>query len=387
MNRQEITKSVRKVVVKVGSAVIFDKDTGLHRQRIGSIARDVAELERSGKEIVLVTSGAIRAGLRALRGLQGDNSLGIPSKAAAAVGQCQLLRAYAEEFEQVGFQTAQILLIRSDVSHRQRGSDLRRVICELFPLHVIPLGNENDVILKEDPRARVRENDKLASLIGAKIGADAVILLSDVEGLYTGDPSQEDSQRYSLIRQITENMERQARDARGGEGKGGIWQKLQAAKAAVNSSMICIVANGRIEGVLGRIMAGEDIGTMFVPSKPQIRGPHGGSEGVLQAQIVVDQGAKKAILEGGKSLLAAGIIEVRGHFPAGATVSVVSVVSEDRQEIARGQTNYSSSQIYNLRRKHSKVVRDIYGNSAPEEIIHRNSMIIAITWTPNVLAE
>jgi len=385
MNRQEITKSVRKVVVKVGSAVIFDKDTGLHRQRIGSIARDVAELERSGKEIVLVTSGAIRAGLRALRGLQGDNSLGIPSKAAAAVGQCQLLRAYAEEFEQVGFQTAQILLIRSDVSHRQRGSDLRRVICELFPLHVIPLVNENDVILKEDTRERVRENDKLASLIGAKIGADAVILLSDVEGLYTGDPSQEDSQRYSLIREITENMERQARDARGGEGKGGIWQKLQAAKAAVNSNMICIVANGRIEGVLGRIMAGEDIGTMFVPSKPQIRGPHAAdSEGVLQAKIVVDQGAKKAILESGKSLLAAGIIEVRGHFPAGATVSVVS---EDRQEIARGQTNYSSSQIYNLRRKHSKVLRDIYGSSAPEEIIHRNNMIIARTWTPNVLAE
>lgn len=384
MNRQEITKSVKKVVVKVGSAVIFDKDTGLHRQRIGSIARDVAELERSGKEIVLVTSGAIRAGLRALRGLQGDNSLGIPSKAAAAVGQCQLLRAYAEEFERVGFQTAQILLIRSDVSHRQRGSDLRRVICQLFPLHVIPLVNENDVILKEDTRERVRENDKLASLVGAKIGADAVILLSDVEGLYTGDPSQEDSQRYSLIREITENMERQARDARGGEGKGGIWQKLQAAKAAVNSNMICIVANGRIEGVLGRIMAGGDIGTMFVPSKPQIREPHAGSEGLLQAQIVVDQGAKKAILEGGKSLLAAGIIEVRGHFPAGATVSVVS---EDCQEIARGQTNYSSSQIYNLRRKHSKVVRDIYGSSAPEEIIHRNNMIIARTWTPNVLAE
>ena len=118
MNRQEITKSVRKVVVKVGSAVIFDKDVGLDRQKIGSIARDVAELERSGKEVVLVTSGAIRAGLRALRGLQGDNSLGIPSKTAAAVGQCQLLRAYAEEFERVGFQTAQILLIRSDVSHR-----------------------------------------------------------------------------------------------------------------------------------------------------------------------------------------------------------------------------------------------------------------------------
>lgn len=384
MNRQETTKSVRRAVVKVGSAVIFHENRGLDRGNIGNIARDVAELARSGKEIVLVTSGAIRTGLRILRRLQGNSSLEVAGKTAAAVGQSQLLRAYAEEFERFGLQTAQILLIRSDVSHRQRGSDLRRVICQLFSLGVIPLVNENDVILKEDTKERVRENDKLASLIGSKIGADAVILLSDVEGFYDGDPSQEDSKRYSLIREITGSMERQARETRSGKGKGGIWQKLQAARAALNTNTICIVANGRIEGVLGRIMAGEDVGTMFVPSEPEKRGPAGSSEGVLQAQIVVDQGAKKAILEGGKSLLAAGVIEVRGHFPAGATVSIVS---KDRQEIARGQTNYSSSQIYNLRGKHSKVVRDIYGNSAPEEIVHRNNMTVARTWTPNVLAE
>ncbi|MBA7697788.1 Glutamate 5-kinase [subsurface metagenome] len=384
MTRHSITKSIKRAVVKIGSAVIFDERRGLSRERIANIVRDVAQLERSGKEIVLVTSGAIRTGLRVLRGLQADRSLEVPCKTAAAVGQSQLLRAYAEEFERVGFQTAQILLMRSDVSHRQRGTDLRRVICQLLSLHVIPLVNENDVILKEDTRERVRENDKLASLIGAKIGAEAVILLSDVEGFYTADPSHEGSKRYTLIREITENMERQAREASSGKGKGGIWPKLQAAKAAINTNMICIVADGRIKEVLKRIMAGDDIGTIFVPSEAEGWKAAVASGGVLEAQIVVDQGAKKAILERGKSLLAAGITEVMGYFSAGATVSIVS---EDGQEIARGWTNYSSSQIYNLKRKHSKLLRDIYGNSAPEEIVHRNKMTLARTWTPNVLVE
>ena len=384
MTRHSITKSIKRAVVKIGSAVIFDERRGLNRERIANIARDVAQLERSGKEIVLVTSGAIRTGLRVLRGLQADRSLEVPCKTAAAVGQSQLLRAYAEEFERVGFQTAQILLMRSDVSHRQRGTDLRRVICQLLSLHVIPLVNENDVILKEDTRERVRENDKLASLIGAKIGAEAVILLSDVEGFYTGDPSHEGSKRYTLIREITENMERQAREASSGKGKGGIWPKLQAAKAAINTNMICIVASGRIEKVLTRIMAGDDIGTIFVPSEAEGWKAAVASGGVLEAQIVVDQGAKKAILERGKSLLAVGITEVRGYFSAGATVSIVS---EERQEIARGQTNYSSSQIYSLKRKHSKLLRDMYGSSAPEEIVHRNKMTLARSWAPNVLVE
>ena len=384
MNRYDITRSIRRVVVKIGSAVVFDEDRGLDRERIANIARDVAELQRSGKEIILVTSGAIRMGLRVLRGLRANRSLEVPSKTAAAIGQSQLLRAYAEEFERVGFQTAQILLIRSDVSHRQRGSDLRRVICQLLSLDVIPLVNENDVILEQDTRERVRENDKLASLIGAKVGAEAVILLSDVEGFYTDDPSLDTSKRYSLIREITQNMEGQARDTASGEGKGGIWAKLQAAKAAINNNMMCIVANGGIEGVLARIMAGDDVGTIFLPSKAQVRKAAAAPGGVLEAQIVVDQGAKKAILELGKSLLPAGIIEVRGHFPAGATASIVS---EDGQEIARGQTNYSSSQIYNLRRKHSKVLKDIYGDNAPEEIVHRNNMIVARAWTPNVIVE
>ncbi len=384
MTRKNIIKSVKRAVVKIGSAVVFNERRGLNRERIANIARDVAQLERSGKEIVLVTSGAIRTGLHVLRGLQADRSLEVPCKTAAAVGQSQLLRAYAEEFERVGFQTAQILLMRSDVSHRQRGMDLRRVICQLLSLHVIPLVNENDVILKEDTRERVRENDKLASLIGAKVGAEAVILLSDVEGFYTGDPSHESSKRYTLIREITENMERQAREASSGKGKGGIWPKLQAAKAAINTNMVCIVADGRIEGVLRRIMAGDDIGTIFVPSEAEGWKAAVASGGVLKARIVVDQGAKKAILEGGKSLLAAGITEVMGYFSAGATVSIVS---EDGQEIARGWTNYSSSQTYNLKRKHSRLLRDIYGNSAPEEIIHRNNMTLAKTWTPNVLVK
>ncbi|GAF95548.1 unnamed protein product, partial [marine sediment metagenome] len=220
--------------------------------------------------------------------------------------------------------------------------------------------------------------------IGAKIGAEAVILLSDVEGFYTGDPSHEGSKRYTLIREITENMERQAREASSGKGKGGIWPKLQAAKAAINTNMICIVADGRIEGVLRRIMAGDDIGTIFVPSEAEGWKAAVASGGVLKAQIVVDQGAKKAILERGKSLLAAGITEVRGYFSAGATVSIVS---EDGQEIARGWTNYSSSQTYNIKRKHSKLLRDIYGKSAPKEIVHRNNMTLARTWTPNVLVK
>ncbi len=384
MTRHNIMKSVRRATVKIGSAVVFNEHSGLNHERIANIAGDVAQLERSGKEIVLVTSGAIRTGLRVLRGLQADRSLEVPCKTAAAVGQSQLLRAYAEEFERVGFQTAQILLMRSDVSHRQRGSDLRRVICQLLSLHVVPLVNENDVILKEDTRERVRENDKLASLIGAKIGAEAVILLSDVEGFYTADPSQEGSKRYTLIREITENMERQARDVSSGKGKGGIWPKLQAAKAAINANMVCIVANGRIQGVLKRIMAGDDIGTIFVPSEAEGWKAAVASGGVLETQIVVDQGAKKAILQRGKSLLAAGITEVRGCFSASATVSIVS---DDGQEIARGRANYSSSQIYNLRRKHSKLLRDIYGDSAPEEIVHRNNMILARAWTPNVVVE
>jgi len=384
MTRHSITKSIKRAVVKIGSAVVFNERRGLSRERIANIVRDVAQLERSGKEIVLVTSGAIRTGLRTLRGLQVDRSLEVPCKTAAAVGQPQLLRAYAEEFERIGFQTAQILLMRSDVSHRQRGTDLRRVICQLLSLHVVPLVNENDVILKEDTRERVRENDKLASLIGAKIGAEAVILLSDVEGFYTGDPSHEGSKRYTLIREITENMERQAREASSGKGKGGIWPKLQAAKAAINTNMICIVADGRIEEVLTRIMAGDDIGTIFIPSEAEGWRAAVASGGVLEAQIVVDQGAKKAILERGKSLLAAGITEVRGYFSAGATVSIVS---EDGQEIARGQTNYSSSQIYSLRRKHSKLLRDRYGSNAPEEIVHRNKMTLARSWASNVLAE
>jgi len=367
-----VFRDARRIVVKVGTTTLTTDSGTLSSEGMAAIVSQIAELAQQGKEVVLVTSGAIGAGVAKLGLAERPRELA-GLQAAAAVGQGLLMQMYEELFGRHGLVVAQILLTREDLRDRRRHLNSRNTILRLFEYGVIPIVNENDTVAVDE--IRFGDNDTLSALVASLIDADVLIILSDVDGVYTGDPRTDpDAQRLDVITELTPELFAAARGPGSRRGTGGMVTKLKAAQIATASGTAMVVADGSRERVILDVLNDEPVGTLFLP-----RGRLAGRKRWIafhqqpRGSIFVDHGAGEAMVRNGKSLLPAGVIGVEGRFRAG---DVVKVVDESGRELARGVTNYSSGEIRRIQGKRTTEIKASLGMEAPDEVIHRDNLTL-----------
>ncbi len=364
---------IHRLVVKVGSGLIASPEAALDAARIGQLADAVAGIVAGGREVVLVSSGAVAAGMFRLGVTERPRS--IPEKqAAAAVGQSALMWHYEQAFARHGLKVAQVLLTQDDISDRARYLNARNTLLTLLGFGVLPVVNENDTVAVEE--IKVGDNDNLAALVAHLVDADLLVLLTDVDGLYTGNPRRDpDARKIEVVELLTEEIQRLAQDARATVSVGGMSTKLQAAQKAMASGIPMVIASGHEAGILQRLLRGEPLGTIFVPKADRL----GARKRWLafavppQGRLTVDAGAKRALTERGKSLLPSGVVEVEGDFQAG---EVVVLATSDGKEFARGLTNYDAEELRRIRGAKTAAIEGILGYKRLDEVIHRDNLAV-----------
>jgi glutamate 5-kinase len=371
--RGKILASARRVVVKIGSSLITSKDQGLLFDRIDQLAADVAALRATKREVLVVSSGAVATGLHKLGIAERPKSLPI-KQAAAAVGQSRLMWAYEKAFERLNLKVAQILLTHQDLEDRRRFLNARHTLGALLKFGVVPIINENDTVAVEE--IRVGDNDNLAGQVAHLIDADALVILSDVDGLYTADPRRDASATMiSVVPEITPAIERLAGGAGSVGGTGGMVTKLEAAKKVAGYGGVTLILSGTSPNLLSRAFEGEEAGTLFLPRKQALKSRKHWIAFTLRSkgQVVVDAGAEAALAKGGKSLLASGIVEVAGRFEAG---DVVSCVNPQGEEFGKGLVNFDSTLLREIKGLKTADIRKTFGPQEYEEVIHRDNLVI-----------
>ena len=372
---QSALKQARRVVVKVGSALLTNDGRGLDRQMIENLAAQICTLVRDGKEVVFVSSGAIAEGVLRLGWSKRPERI-CELQAAAAVGQMGLVQAYETAFSAHGVKTAQILLTHADLSNRERYLNAREALLELLRLGVVPIINENDTVVTDE--IKVGDNDTLGALVTNLIEADVLVILTDQRGLYTADPRKDPlAQFVSEASAGDPALEKMAGGAASSLSKGGMITKILAAKRAARSGSSTVIACGREENVLPRLAQGEAIGTQLtaVHAPWHARAKWLADQLRAQGLVVLDAGAAKALMEKKTSLLPVGIKAVQGDFVRG---DVVGCLAPDGTEIARGLVNYDSSQLRLIAGKHCEEFAVILGFSGPEEAVHRDNMVMIV---------
>jgi glutamate 5-kinase len=363
----------RRIVVKVGSAVLTSKD-GLDLSVMENLARDISMLIKSGKEVILVSSGAVAAGKKRL-GLQINRTLELKEKqGAAAVGQSSLMRFYEDIFDRLGYKVAQVLLTHDDLSNRNRYLNVRNTILTLLEWKIIPVINENDTVSVEE--LRFGDNDTLGALITNLIEADLFVCLTDVDGLYTGNPHDNPQARpVYTVAKVDKKVEAMAGYVVGALGSGGMQSKIQAARMVSARGGSSFIGSGRKEGIMQQLFACEPVGTFFLPQVEKMQSRKHWIAYVLRPQgyIVLDQGACKALIKGGKSLLPSGILEIRGTFGVGAPVQCLD---ENGNAIASGLSNYSASDLNKIKGLNTGQIEETLGFKDSDEAIHRDNLVI-----------
>jgi glutamate 5-kinase len=362
----------RRVVIKVGSALLVDAQKGrLNRTWLESLAADVAQLHKRGKDVVLVSSGAIALGRRHL-GLNAGKLKLEESQAAAAVGQIRLAHAYKELLDDHGITVAQILLTWSDTEQRRRYLNARGTLSTLFSLRAVPVINENDTVATAE--IRYGDNDRLAARVAQMVGADCLILLSDIDGLYTANPHENPAAEFvPKVREITPAIEAMAGGAGSAMGSGGMHTKIAAAKIAVAAGCHLCIAKGGRRHPLKRIEDGDRC-TWFVPSSTPMAMRKQWIAGTLKpaGEITVDEGAVRALMRG-KSLLPAGVVRALGRFERGDTVSILG---PDGAEVARGICAYSDGDAARIIGRKSGEIENVLGFRGRDEIVHRDDLVL-----------
>jgi glutamate 5-kinase len=362
----------RRIVVKVGSALLVDGDTGrVNRAWLETLVEDLLRLRKRGQRVILVSSGAIALGRRRL-GLKHGVLRLEESQAAAAVGQIRLAHAYKELFEGCDVTVAQVLLTLEDSERRRRYLNARATLESLLALGALPVINENDTVATAE--IRYGDNDRLAARVAQMAGADCLVLLSDVEGLYSADPNREPGARFiHEVPQITPEIEAMAGRSASQVGSGGMAAKIAAARIAMAAGCHMCIAAGVHRHPLRRIEEGADC-TWFVPSATPAAARKQWIAGTLRpaGAITIDAGAQRALLEG-RSLLPAGVTAARGRFDRGDTVSVLAA---DGAEIARGIVAYSDVDAARIMGRRSSEIADILGFRGRDEMIHRDDLVL-----------
>ena len=363
---------VRRLVVKVGSGLIAEPARGTDQARLAPLAAELAAACARGLEVTLVTSGAIATGTARL-GLR-ERPRTIPEKqAAAAVGQAALMWHYEQAFGAHGRRVAQVLLTQADISDRTRYLNARNTLLTLLGYGVLPIVNENDTVAVEE--IKVGDNDNLAALVAHLIDADLLVLLSDTDGLYTGDPHRDpDARRIELVETITPEMQQLA-GSEGPLGTGGMVTKLQAAQKAMAAGIPMVVADGRRPGVLAAVLAGEPVGTYFRPRTDRLAARKRWIAFAIapQGTLEVDAGARRALVERGKSLLPSGVVSVEGDFAAG---DLVGLRDGSGREFARGIVNFDAREIVRLRGARTADIERLLGYRGLDEVIHRDNLAL-----------
>jgi glutamate 5-kinase len=346
---------------------------GLRPDRIERLADEISAVKNSGREVLLVSSGAIVSGIQKLGLKTYPKSLPV-KQAAAAVGQSRLMWAYEKAFEQVGQKVAQVLLTHQDLADRRRFLNARHTLATLIQFSVIPIINENDTVAVDE--IRFGDNDSLAAQAAHLIDADLLVILSDVDGLFTEDPRQNPSATLiPLVAEITKDVEQRAGASSSFEGTGGMATKLQAAKKVAAYGVAALIMNGERPGLLPAIVEGAPGGTFFLPQDRRLPSRKHWIAFTLRAKghVAVDDGAADALLRRGKSLLASGIIAVSGEFEPGD-----AIVCTDRQgkELAKGLVNFSAETLARIKGLKTADIQKTFGRQEYEEVIHRDNLVI-----------
>jgi glutamate 5-kinase len=364
---------MKRLVVKIGSNILADDIEGLDTERISSIARSVSDLHNRGYDVVVVSSGAVAAGMMKL-GLKVKPRDIKLKQAAAAIGQSSLMWAYERSFAAFGKKVAQVLLTRNDFSDRRRYINSKNTLLTLLAYRIIPIINENDTVATDE--IRFGDNDNLASLVASIVEAERLIILSDVDGLYTEDPRRStEAKLIDYADEISPELEKMAGGSGSIIGTGGMYSKILAAKRAVNNGIIVHIISGRKDGLLVSLMEGGKYGTTFTPNKEKLTSRKGwiayGSRS--KGNIFIDDGAVKALIEGGKSLLPSGILRVEGNFETG---DAVYCLDSKGNRIAKGLTNYDSYEILRIMGRKTSEIESILGYKYSDEAIHRDNLVL-----------
>ena len=383
--REDILKGIKRVVIKIGSSVISNRDKGrstlecgLSRDWVRHYARKIKGIRDKGYDVVLVSSGAIMAGRERLE--FGRANLTVPEKqACAAIGQSFLMHTYEKAFEKKGLMVAQILLSHDDLGNRRRYLNAKHTIEALLEKGVIPIINENDSVTVEE--IKIGDNDSLSATVACLVDAQLLIILSDVEGLYDRDPSlknksgTEKAQLISHVSKVNADIERIAGKSKNRLTVGGMVTKVLAAKKTMSFGIPALVVNGLEEKVIESIFSGKEVGTLFWSGKGKIRDRKHWIAHTLKPSgtLTIDEGARKALVERGKSLLPAGLITVKGHFEFG---NALTLLDESGKEIGRGLVNYNSRDLERIKGMKTSAVRSMMEESFYEEVIHRDDLVV-----------
>ena len=365
--------AARRLVVKVGSSLVTNEGRGLDHDAVARWAQEIAALTQSGKSIVLVSSGAIAEGMQRLGWTTRPHAIHA-LQAAAAIGQMGLVEAYERAFARFGLHTAQVLLTHEDLADRRRYLNARSTLTTLLGLHVIPVINENDTVTTDE--IRFGDNDTLGALVTNLVDADALVLLTDQQGLFTADPRRDP--RATLVREARAGdpaLEAMAGSAGGALGRGGMLTKVLAAKRAARSGAFTVIASGREANVLTRLAEGEPIGTLLTAERNALaaRKQWLADHVRLAGRLTLDSGAVRALTHDGKSLLPIGVVAVSGNFGRG---EVVGCIAPDGREVARGLVNYGAQEAARIMRRPSSEIESVLGYVDEPELIHRDNMVL-----------
>ncbi len=380
MNRSDIA-GCRRIVIKVGTSTVTHATGKINLHRMELLAREISDITSMGREVVLISSGAVGAGLGKLNRAERPRTL--PEKQAmASIGQGRLMHMYEKFFSEYGNTVAQVLLTRDVFSDRLRFLNARGTLLTLLEWGVIPVINENDTVAVEE--LKFGDNDTLSAMVASLVDADVTLILSDIDGLYDDNPrTNPDARIIPEVREITDEMFEHSHGRGSRNASGGMYTKLQAARICMAAGIPMIIAKNDETDVIRRIVSGEALGTLFLPAGDSDGGRSPGLrkarkhwlafESSPTGRLVVDPGAAEALRVRGKSLLPSGVLRVEGSFERGA---VVSVETGDGREIARGTSYYSSEEISRIAGRHTDEIGKILGSKDYDAVIHRNNMAV-----------
>jgi glutamate 5-kinase len=372
MTRKETLTDVKKVLIKIGSAVLTG-DNGLDLDIIEQLVDDMVDLQKRGYHIVIVTSGAIASGKHRM-GITGPLKSMPQKQAAAAIGQGRLMRVYSNAFGKHGIYVAQILLTMSDLTDRKRFLNIRNTLSTLMEWGVIPIINENDTVAVDE--IKFGDNDQLAAMIANITEARLVINLTNTDGLYDHNPNRSKKAKViPIVHEISEVIEQAATDETSDVGSGGMRSKVQAAKKVTAFGIPYIIAAGKEKGILRDLCAGKDRGTLFLPMKEPLNSRKYWIAFTLRSRgkLTVDDGAKKALIEEGKSLLPSGVIDVEGDFHIG---DPVLCLDSSGKILAKGLTNYGADEVRKIMGLKTSKIQQVLGYKDYDEVIHRDNMAV-----------
>lgn len=372
LTRKEALKRARRVVIKIGSTVLTTRQKGVNAKRIGEISEELAWLMETGHEVVVVTSGAVAAGMSKLGMTEKPKAIEL-KQAAASVGQSALMRIYEKSLDRHGIGVGQMLLTSADLTDRRRFLNARNTLQRLVEFKVIPIINENDTVSVEE--LKFSDNDNLAAMVTNLAGADALVILSDVDGLYDMDPGNPDARLITDVLKITPEIELMAGGSCSLVGTGGMCSKLTAAKKAAAGGAACFIVNGKSGGNIRALFSGEQVGTYFTAGEARLTSKKHWIAFAMKGKgkIILDAGAVGAITAKGKSLLPSGIKGVEGRFGAG---DAVELCSEDGTVVAVGIIHYGSDEVARIMGAKTSDIEKVLGYKYCDEVIHRDDLVV-----------